>query len=959
MQGSSRCQFLWLGVLFLISTFYAVFSSAASIMPPPGTVIRGAATLSYKLGGADTLYQNADEAIVTYSEVYDATTKGNGLWLYADAGDVVRYILWVQNTGNVRLNLNASPMGEDRGDEIDPQDQNSFTALTAPAPPFINVEQMEIYLDRDGRGVIADDADPVKSDEAIIIEPNDVIAIEMRIPLPSDIQSKAKFIIGLNLTAQQGKPFEGKAGEEAIKRDHVNARIDIRRVAGTMTFDVVRELISNTPPTGDSDTGTIHYKLTANTGGTLAKGKDWDGKDLINNKRLIADFYSSDWIESVKIEGLESSYTTEIINWTDRRQSSPPFHNEQYDTQEFKDKHYMVAIKLPEGITEHKPMSWSVKVEYKKSSTEYIQGKLLRTRLYLFGQREIANVLGYSIMGRSGDHIVAIRADALFVVKGFENNVYKGLSHKIPSASVGEVIVFKAKIENESHGPDVFGIAPDNSTFPEGTVFEFAASDNTETDQSTSWVPSAISLPVAKESEKYLFIRARLPARIEQYGDGDYETKIRVFSNRDSEQEQTLTLQLGSLVRPVLDIAYTAPESTAAPADDRDAYQSITASAENTKTSLKGREVSFDFSIQNHFNQPRRLFVNVYKGETLIGEQRPYRSELPVTDWHWVVDFEREGESANVLVVDANESRPATLRLNVPKGAEATRQSFTVIVGDVKSQNNDEVINDALKFYVDVDELPMFSLMPPDQSASVEAGKSANYRYVLKNNLEGNRRVRVAVASDGNWATSIENITYLTQGKTAPIKEDDHWMIELNKDEAATIMVKVETEQTRLLGESDILTLTANVLDDTGGQALEGLSFTAKAVTRIMTGQLQFDKFVAKGENPTSSDFKETVSDVEANDILTWKGVLKNIGKGRISNVVVFDMVPVFTSLRGDDGHAKINNEAADLDKNLQILGGGRKSLIFFLGKQRKGDHTGGFIEPNEEIYYTYQVVVD
>ena len=927
MQGCIRFKWLLFYFFFGLSG-YSVLAGAAPPTPAVGTKIRAQAILTYRLANEVRIYQHIDESDeAEYGASYSVTITGNSTYISTNVGHDATSKFYFNNNSNTTVVLNAV--------------MKEYT--TGNNPIYIPVNTIRLKVKRNNQPLV-----DVANNTNFSLAAGESVLVFLTGNLELD-PGHTTVWMGAQLTeVNGGTPFGGQTSSDLW------ASV-VRRPTAGMSFVVNRELVSHRLPQ-NNEPGEIVVSTSVETKGGLDH-LNWSQAKMTGPELRLIEFLPN-WITHAEVYEHNLAHLTNSdwsdINWQD---TSSNYHDDYDDHSRSRAK--MLGVLLSGGMkSQHGTLEWKTKIKYDKSVTQFQEGTTLPTRIYSYGSNLAGN--RQHILNRSDDFNVFVGAEHDFSLQGF-NDGYQGNKHRIESASVGEQVIFRAKVNN-GFRKDSWAVESQNSTFPTDTVFYFMVSDTHQLPgEGANWSPLSTTIDASSQVQKYIFIQARLPLRVRESKTEQqplYSADILFSSRGKQELTKTLTVELERIEPLKVDVSYQPVVGQGEQTTDINPFPSLQQQNENTRRVSKGLEQTVSFYIYNQSAFKRSFEVNVYKGDQLEGSTRPYRSDLAAMDWHWFLTESQVGPRRDFITVDPRQGKKVYLTFTAPRHQRVGREVMTVVAGDVVGVSDALASNDALKFYLDINELSDgVYLTPPTQSAPVEIGGSVTYKYFVTNAQSETLHLMLSASAGEGWRGDITAVDYVTK-TAAVVEEGNKRRIELMKGESATILLEVTADKSKLLGETDVQWLKARPVAPDGRELSDAREWVAKAVTTVMTGQLRFDKLVAKGASPDDADFQATVDNVRAGEILTWKGVLKNRSNDLVKNVVVFETVPAFTTLVGATGAATIAGTTAVEGANLKINGTGRKSLIFYLGKSKK-PLTGGTLEKYEEVVYTYQIRVD
>ena len=827
-------------VLFALLSAVAHGASKA----PGGWEIKGTALVSYTVPGDIQVYQRANTAIAVVAKVYSAELQRDGKTRTIAPDSTILLSHWVINKGNVETVFDFVAHSESgEGDD----------------GIIIDSDDVKIYHDVKGDGRIGVEDPELELTTGVTVSPGQAQAILIQVKIPSDDKKKTKIV--LTATAREGKPFAVETGESDTSRNTSSLEIDV----AAFGVNIVKTLVSHTVAIGDG-VGKVRYKVRIDFTGTP-----------ITNELKIFELFPSWMKKDGHITNIRNVTSDDRLTFTNNDRDRPAAADDPLkDDNDFGTATHNIGMvaTLPGGNVSDKPLVYEVDVAYNGDKNEFLESYLLRSRTFLYQ--------GSTFIADSNDIYTLLEPYQAFTVKGYsaskigEGN-YDGTIHEVESATPGGMAIFTAQIANIGIIADEYALEVSDSTYPEGTQFYFAQSAAEDAD---AFPDPGVTTSVNSKETLNIFIQARLPMAVKNYNPKGYTAQIQVRSEAERYTTRVVTIKLSELKRPLVDLSY-APKSDKADEGDSNKYSDFVESSENSVNGRNGKKVYINVHVHNQSDVKQRYYLHAYDDDQGVNsikqDGRPYYTTNSILKWDHSFGLTTRSLPMNSVTVAARSMTKVVLRINVPDDVESKAYPITIIAGDVITANDTEGTNDALKFIANIRYVSEVDFTPKLQSESADAGGTAIYSFVLAN--KGAEAYRMLIDIESQWSSRLLDILSLKGENQASVETvNDKKIVTLQSHDSVAIRIEVAPKSFRLLGERDVLTLSAQAVDDNNNPLVRPPKQIAKAITTLTRGNLHFKKFVSTKSNPEESDFKSSIDNVSRGMTLVWKGVVTNQG---------------------------------------------------------------------------------
>lgn len=441
----------------------------------------------------------------------------------------------------------------------------------------------------------------------------------------------------------------------------------------------------------------------------------------------------------------------------------------------------------------------------------------------------------------------------------------------IATATSGSTVTFNSTLQNTGNAPDSFTLSLGTSTLGTCTIL-----------QSDGVTPLSGPVgPLAAGATYNVVVRCAIPA---SQTTGGSVTLTATSVNNPSGSVGTLldgvdatTLAVTNVVSGYsLDVAHNtngaAGGEGADPANDtRPGYNPAV---------NPGGVAYFPFEVHNTGANPDSytLTSNLPSGWTAVF--------YPDADCNGVMDTPTPAPVSSTGLINAGATACFIAAVQVPAGAAPV---------DVTAGTNDNVqftatsttlagVSDTIAGAVDVNLVAQVSLTP-NHSGTVTSPGTIQYTHTLLNNSNtpaycdvstssGSHGWTYQLSTDGStWASSLSSITVAANGGSQ------------------VVYVRVLTPAGQPIGRTDVNTLTASCTI-----ASASVTATASETTTVVGGDLRLTKSAVSyvGSSTTVRDANAAVA--LPGDQILYTVVAQNIGTGNLTQVVVSDPLPSYTS---------------------------------------------------------------
>ena len=896
----------WLGIwafaLLLVGLFHAVTAQAG--MTLAGTVIKNLATVSYQDAAGNKYQATSNESIVTVAEVYAAelqqTQTQNGA-----AGQTVYFPHRLVNTGNV---------------------QDVFT-LELKDAQSINLADLTIYRDVNGDGLPNAGEPTLTTGEKVFVAPGETANLVVAAVLPADITKSVSPSFKLEATAVDR--VSGATPWTDVNTDTINV------VTGAVLV-ATKEVRAHTPATDSSD-GSVTYKITIrNNGSDLTAANNARIEDPLSSLLAVSagNVVVGNNATGIKVDFIDSRFKADSFK-VEAESGTDPY---QHDF-----KALINISELKAGST----LALEYTVKYRKDAS-FVAGDLLQN------MAKVTHGDGQD-KATVDTNMTTVKLPQFYGVEAHDRTgADSNHSHKTPDIDIvdsiakGEVAEFRVLIKNTGNGSDRFTLSIDQQqgyTFPQGTTFTYWDSIGAVqyTDEKT---------PVlGRDQSTMVTIKAKLPESVTA-GTHNYQATLQATSVVEVDKHDSVILKLVEITDTHygVDISYT---EKATDGDDQDPYGSATAQDSVNKQVINaGKSGTYKLWVRNESTKPQSFALSAHKLVTGSGPNN-YGQPVALPDG-WKVVFLKNGLPVNTTgYIQPKQPLELEVLVTLPANTTVDTHEFAVIA---QTQDGRQVINDAIRYFVEVPVTGKLTLTPDGQN-QIEPGGAVFYEHILEN-TSNQDLTGITLTGDHNADNGWSHVFFHVKKDGSlgdQILQSELSQISLTAGERKVFRVKVIAPANAAAGSIDTLNLEASYqLGDKDETA------TATDRTTVIKGQLRLYKKAAilgscKGDPVV---FKENPGKVDpGKDCVVWQIIARNEGDAEATQVTIRDAAPEFTTLV--DGSWVVVGADANLASGDTTSG----DVVFNVGAGAKPAATepgkGGTLKPGESVEVRFTVKVN
>lgn len=463
----------------------------------------------------------------------------------------------------------------------------------------------------------------------------------------------------------------------------------------------------------------------------------------------------------------------------------------------------------------------------------------------------------------------------------------------------GDIVNFLNEFTNDGTATDTYNITLSGSNYPSGTTFTFYKVDGSNqptspyVDTNSDGIPD--TGPVLVGQTVKVILQVNLPSG--QSG-GPYAVIKTLTSVNDPAANAFHTDYLEGINTPTVDITNGSELGGGSETGDG---QGPETSPVTTINANPGTTVNFTLFVNNTSSQTDNYQL-AYAADTLNGNLNNVGA-LPTG---WSASFRDQTNT----VITSTGSIPAggfaevTFRVNIPAGYSPGDVSLFV---RALSQTTGAI--DIKHEAVSVQTVRSLSLVA-GQGAQVSPGGSVDYLHTLTVNSnvdenEGsnsNLRLNLTNSVPTGWTA----VVYWDTDEDGVVTASDQLLTSAASPDTVDLPAGVGTLQfgdqlkfivqvTASTGLNDgaTVTTTLNISDNVGPLA----DVFNEDITEVQAGRLSIDKFQAPDNAGTPGTFTKNNFNVLPGDTVWYEIVVVNDGSEPVTNVVVQDVVPSFTTI--------------------------------------------------------------
>lgn len=495
----------------------------------------------------------------------------------------------------------------------------------------------------------------------------------------------------------------------------------------------------------------------------------------------------------------------------------------------------------------------------------------------------------------------------------------------------------KVVVHNNGNSIDTYNLTYDKSALPTGSIVEILKIDGNTPAVDTNGDGIVDTGPIEAGKNQEFVVRVTLP-------NGTILTKeatvILTSTSINNNQADSMDLIISSLSKNSVDLVSKVDSREEGKGNHtEESYKTpFNDGVVDQKTTPPGTPTVFDITIKNDGNIPDNYNINV-----------------PTVPEGWTVEiFEKNGDSCTSTKVSNSgnikngEQKSFCVTVTPPAGTPAGEEKkIDVVINSPSTGTSDEI-----KFNVIVDDARGLSLTP-DRQGQVAPGGTIVYQHVLKNignttegastanplNLEwtstlknGNTSVYIDVNQDGKLdSNELVQFTTNTDGGVTKyvvdqkqlnalldlaINRKDNDPLDFTKPglqpgETLNIFVKVEAPASATAGEADTTIVT---FKPTGNKQPNNVSITDRTVVTL--GQVRLVKTQAVSKDcikPSGVDaYTTNTFTAKPGECVYYNISAVNEGNALVSNIVIADIVPSYTTLMTNSVEGTVKPDVVD-----------------------------------------------
>ncbi|HKL15162.1 MAG TPA: DUF11 domain-containing protein [Balneolaceae bacterium] len=474
-----------------------------------------------------------------------------------------------------------------------------------------------------------------------------------------------------------------------------------------------------------------------------------------------------------------------------------------------------------------------------------------------------------------------------------------------PAVSQGATVNFLNTFVNNSNVTDRFNITLSNSDYPSGTTFTLLQTDgsgnptNPYSDTNNDGIPD--TGPVAGGATIEVILQVSLPSNAS--GGGPFTVDKTLTSINDAAQSATLTDELLDITAESVDITNVAAAGTTGALGEG---QGPEGASVQTKSTDPGTVVTFDLYVTNTGSQTDNYGLAF--GTQVTGSSLDNPGTAPAG---WSIQF-RDPANGNSIVTQTGSILPAggnkliTAEVTVPAGAAPVTAQSLYFRALSSSTSSSDIVHNA----VTVNSLRVVSLAS-NNTGQIFPGGSRTYThtFTVNSNVVENNGVNsdfsVALANSANgfisqvyWDVNGDGVIdsgdeLITSAGATTAADLPAGIGDLQFGDVVNFIVKVTASTGVNDGTTNTTTLTVS---DTVGPLADQVN---DDITTVVAGLLTIEKFQAPDNAGSAGTFVKTQFNVLPNDIVYYRITVTNDGSQPVTNIVISDNIPSFTTQLG------------------------------------------------------------
>lgn len=450
-------------------------------------------------------------------------------------------------------------------------------------------------------------------------------------------------------------------------------------------------------------------------------------------------------------------------------------------------------------------------------------------------------------------------------------------------------------IHNTGNVSETYNIAVNRSALPAGSIVELLKADGVTPLTDTNGDSLTDTGPVAVGAAQQIVARVTLPSTYS--GPAPVSAILTITPVSNNTATDTLTLTVSSITASKVDLSNGAGNEDGILNDTATAGEGAYVAVDtiDTKTVAPGQSVIFPLAITNIGTNADNYNIS---------------SDLPAG---WTVNYYTSNAagvcSTNQVVNTGNIAANATgyLCATVTAPANATPADSRDIVFTVTSAGTG--LADSIKDRINVGEVRNLSFSP-DRSGQIAPGGTVTYVHTLTNNGNvtegagtnllpfvishtGNLGATTSVYVDLNNNSLAENNELVTGTDLTALLATTPGGAGLQPGESVTVLVKVEAPASASAGQADTSSVTIS--------PTAAASVQINDTTTVNIGQVRLTKQQAVDANcdgTAEGSYTQNAIQAKPGTCIAYQITAANDGNADVSNVVINDAVPVYTTLQ-------------------------------------------------------------
>lgn len=510
------------------------------------------------------------------------------------------------------------------------------------------------------------------------------------------------------------------------------------------------------------------------------------------------------------------------------------------------------------------------------------------------------------------------------VINGQSTTQTNGAGEPVSLSEVaqGGSILFESYVWNIGNATDSFNITTDivNTTFPQGTVFEFLKPDGATplVDTNSDGIPDTGQVDSNKSFK--LVVKATLPSTsVGNNGGNGYEVTIKATSTYDNAKNDTIINRLTAIKASQVDLQQGDRAGNIAIASQGAGAQSgdSNGSPLDTLTLQPGTASAFVLYVLNQSDRTDNFDLshsasssfNPSTNLPVSWSMRYYKNASPNNDCSMISDV-----ITQTGLMNPGDVRRVCAVVEVPKTAKPLP-----VAQDIYFQIKSPITgaNDSLRNAVNISSTAAIHI-EPDQHAQVKPNLQAVHHHVLYNlgneSLEGVNIILTDTLASQGW----KSIVYLDVNGDTKLDKSDVLLkdIILQPGDTKSVLVRVTPPSNAVEGTANTTQVqVVGHVDDGNPSTVSGTQLTSsvKDITTVSSSTVLITKEqaldancdgVPDGPNTCSGDACYTVQVFSASQsqCLIYRLTAFNNSVNPVDNVRINDVAPMYTTFFTSSG---------------------------------------------------------